>query len=129
MAAAGMSAMDRLKAMLATFPEPALRDLRSYLDDILPSEAQLRAAVDPRERRETVTRRRELVRCGRAGCRCERPDGRHGPYWYEYWRDERGRLRKRYAGRVGAPARTAQARNKTEPPNTPRSLDSAGMPH
>lgn len=43
----------------------------------------------------------EYVRCGKANCRCAsgREDDRHGPYWYRYWRDEDGTLRKAYVSR------------------------------
>lgn len=36
----------------------------------------------------------QWVRCGRVPCRCA-AGGRHGPYWYLFWRED-GRLRKRY---------------------------------
>ena len=35
------------------------------------------------------------VRCGKATCRC-RGRNFHGPYAFLYWRDERGRQRRRY---------------------------------
>ena len=42
-------------------------------------------------------------RCGKARCRCARPDEPpHGPYFYHYWR-EGGRARKRYVARPDAP--------------------------
>jgi hypothetical protein len=38
---------------------------------------------------------RHGVRCGKAACHCN--DGSlHGPYAFLYWRDERGRQRRRY---------------------------------
>ncbi|MBD2080506.1 DUF6788 family protein [Leptolyngbya sp. FACHB-17] len=41
----------------------------------------------------------ELVRCGKAGCKCAGIDGElHGPYWYAYWR-ENGKLKSRYVGK------------------------------
>jgi hypothetical protein len=43
------------------------------------------------------TYRRELVRCGKKGCKCA--EGRlHGPYWYAYW-TEGGRTRSQYVGK------------------------------
>lgn len=43
------------------------------------------------------TYRRELVRCGKKGCKCA--DGQlHGPYWYAYW-VENGRLKSQYIGK------------------------------
>lgn len=46
---------------------------------------------------------RHAVRCGKAVCRCQRGH-LHGPYAFLYWRDERGRQRRRYIRRadVGA---------------------------
>ena len=37
----------------------------------------------------------QYVRCGNPDCRCVRGE-LHGPYWYRFWRDETGRLRKEY---------------------------------
>ena len=43
------------------------------------------------------TYRRELVRCGKKGCKCA--DGQlHGPYWYAYW-TEGSRTRSQYIGK------------------------------
>jgi hypothetical protein len=43
------------------------------------------------------TYRRELVRCGKKGCKCA--EGQlHGPYWYAYW-TEGGRTRSQYVGK------------------------------
>jgi hypothetical protein len=43
------------------------------------------------------TYRRELVRCGKKGCKCA--DGQlHGPYWYAYW-TEGGKTRSQYVGK------------------------------
>lgn len=37
----------------------------------------------------------EFVRCGKLNCkRCP-----HGPYWYAYYRDGSGKLRKKYVGK------------------------------
>jgi hypothetical protein len=39
--------------------------------------------------------REEYVNCGKESCfRCN-----HGPYYYAYWKDENGKLKKRYIGR------------------------------
>jgi hypothetical protein len=58
----------------------------------------------------TETYRQELVRCGRARCRCAsgRRADQHGPYWYGYWTDVDGRTRKRYLGKNFDPAVQAQ---------------------
>ena len=42
-----------------------------------------------------ATIRKEYVKCGSYSCyRCK-----HGPYYYAYWRDETGKLRKKYLGK------------------------------
>jgi hypothetical protein len=41
-----------------------------------------------------ATIRKEYIKCGKEFCLCE-----HGPYYYAYWRDENGKLKKKYIGR------------------------------
>lgn len=49
--------------------------------------------------RGAVTYRSELVRCGKANCRCAKKGGSlHGPYWYAY-RRRSGRLQSIYVGK------------------------------
>ncbi|HJT83514.1 MAG TPA: hypothetical protein VJ697_03440, partial [Nitrososphaeraceae archaeon] len=44
---------------------------------------------------QNATIREEYVKCGKDFClRCK-----HGPYYYAYWRDEKGKLKKKYIGR------------------------------
>jgi len=43
------------------------------------------------------TYRREMVRCGKKGCKCAEGN-LHGPYWYAYW-TEGGRTRSQYVGK------------------------------
>lgn len=39
----------------------------------------------------------EAIKCGNPTCKCA--GGKlHGPYWYEYWRDD-GKVKKRYHGK------------------------------
>lgn len=58
---------------------------------------------------------RHGVRCGKAGCRCRRGE-LHGPYAFLYWRDERGRQRRRYirAADVGAVEQIVTRRRFTD---------------
>lgn len=37
---------------------------------------------------------RQMVRCGKVGCKCQ-SGALHGPYYYRFWRED-GRLRKQY---------------------------------
>ena len=42
-----------------------------------------------------ATIRKEFIKCGNHSCyRCK-----HGPYYYAYWRDENGKLHKKYLGK------------------------------
>lgn len=44
---------------------------------------------------DKATIREEYVKCGKKYCfRCK-----HGPYYYAYWKDENGKLKKKYIGR------------------------------
>src|SRR6266487_3568414 len=45
-----------------------------------------------------VTIRKEYVRCGKLDC-----PSKHGPYFYAYWRDDKGKLRKKYIGKYHPP--------------------------
>jgi len=51
---------------------------------------------------KNATIREEYVRCGNNFClKCE-----HGPYYYAYWRDKSGKLKKKYIGRNDPRERT-----------------------
>lgn len=51
---------------------------------------------------KNATIRKDYVKCGKEFClRCE-----HGPYYYAYWRDESGKLNKKYIGRNDPRERT-----------------------
>ena len=41
-----------------------------------------------------ATIRKEYVRCGKSDC-----DIKHGPYYYSYWKDDSGKLKKKYIGK------------------------------
>ncbi len=41
----------------------------------------------------------QYIRCGKPACRCATGE-LHGPYFYRFWRDEDGRLRKVYVRRA-----------------------------
>jgi hypothetical protein len=43
------------------------------------------------------TYRQEMVRCGKAGCKCTKGEP-HGPYWYAYW-SEGGKTKSEYVGK------------------------------
>ncbi len=41
-----------------------------------------------------ATIRKEYVRCGKLDC-----PSKHGPYYYAYWKDDSGKLKKKYIGK------------------------------
>jgi hypothetical protein len=51
------------------------------------------------EKEPTVTVREEWKRCGKPSCRCNTEGELHGPYIYEYWKED-GRTRSRYIGKA-----------------------------
>lgn len=50
----------------------------------------------------------EKVKCGKKRCKACQSGPSHGPYWYEYSRDNKGRLHKKYIGKTNANALTLQ---------------------
>jgi cytochrome b involved in lipid metabolism len=54
---------------------------------------------------KNATIRKEYIKCGKDMClRCK-----HGPYYYAYWKDESGKLKKKYVGRDNPRERTGIA--------------------
>jgi hypothetical protein len=45
-----------------------------------------------------ITYQSELIKCGKANCRCATQGSLHGPYWYGY-RKDKGRLKSWYIGK------------------------------
>jgi hypothetical protein len=68
--------------------------------DELRSEAKIelekiRSINNSRNLPGNVTIREEYVKCGKSDCsRCK-----HGPYYYAYWKDDSGKLKKKYIGK------------------------------
>jgi len=46
-----------------------------------------------------ATIRNEYTACGRSNC----SQPRHGPYYYAYWKDSNGKLKKKYIGKYPPP--------------------------
>jgi hypothetical protein len=49
-----------------------------------------------------ATIREEYVRCGKLDC-----PSKHGPYYYAYWKDDSGKLKKKYIGKYHPPVENA----------------------
>lgn len=60
--------------------------------------------------RKLIVYQLELVRCGKARCRCMNGGKGHGPYWYAYQRSG-GRMTSRYIGKK-APGSVWRARKR-----------------
>jgi len=81
-----------------------LKQVRELVDQLI-QEAETPPEVPDNPDREVVesrktgsmTYRREKVKCGKKGCKCERGE-LHGPYWYRYYR-EGGKLKSVYIGK------------------------------
>jgi hypothetical protein len=59
---------------------------------------QLTSANNCRTLPSNATIRKEYVRCGKLDC-----PSKHGPYYYAYWKDDKGKLHKRYIGKYHPP--------------------------
>jgi hypothetical protein len=55
---------------------------------------QLTSANNCRNLPINATIRKEYVRCGKLDC-----PSKHGPYYYAYWKDDSGMLKKKYIGK------------------------------
>ena len=55
---------------------------------------QLTSSNNCRNLPTNATIRKEYVRCGKVDCL-----SKHGPYYYAYWKDGRGKLKKKYIGK------------------------------
>ncbi len=55
---------------------------------------KLRSINNSRNVPNNATIRKEYVRCGKLDC-----PSKHGPYYYAYWKDDSGKLKKKYIGK------------------------------
>jgi len=79
-----------------------------------------RPRIRPAHGRFHETFEQKYIRCGKAGCRCMNGGAPHGPYWYAFWTDERGRTHARYVGKNrDAGARSQQQRQRAAGQQSP----------
>jgi hypothetical protein len=103
--------LDTIRGALAALTLEELRALREELawhiaqleqdEALIPLTAGREVVAVAREGR--VTYRQELVKCGKASCRCAQGQ-LHGPYWYRYQRVG-GRVVSAYVGKTLPAAR------------------------
>jgi hypothetical protein len=53
---------------------------------------KIRSINNSRNLPNNATIREEYVRCGKSDC----SRSKHGPYYYAYWKDDYGKLKKKY---------------------------------
>ena len=89
----------RVMKMVEDFTLDELLDLRFDLEERIESLRQEGAdlpSLEAQERKTTI--REEYKKCGKPGCQCNTEGKLHGPYLYEYWKED-GRTRSRYLGK------------------------------
>jgi hypothetical protein len=71
--------------------ESVIDNHRNALDKI---KQNLNSNINRKSLPSNVIMTEEFVKCGKESCnKC-----RHGPYYYGYWRDKNGKLKKKYIG-------------------------------
>jgi hypothetical protein len=80
--------LKRNERLIAKFNSEKLRSIAKVQSE------ELTSTNNSRNIPSNATVRREYVRCGKEDCLAE-----HGPYYYAYWRDDSGKLKKKYIGK------------------------------
>ena len=97
-----MGRADRIAKMIRNFTLAEFEDLQFFIEeqiDRLIEEGEDDSSEEEEEEEERkVTVREEYKKCGKPGCQCNTEGKLHGPYIYEYWKEE-GRTRSRYIGK------------------------------
>lgn len=96
---------DRLRQQIQRLSLEEKQALRTWLDEQI-AEDEKPPEVKPKKDREVVetkkegliTYQSELVKCGKANCRCATDGQLHGPYWYAY-RKQGKKLKSWYVGK------------------------------
>jgi hypothetical protein len=68
---------------------------------------QLTSANNCRNLPSNATIKKEYVKCGKSDC----PRCKHGPYYYAYWKGDKGKLHKRYIGKYPRPAENTKSKS------------------
>jgi len=97
----GKSRADRIAKMIRDFTLSEFEDLQFFIDEQIDRlrEAEEGGAYIEEEEEQTKTIREEYKRCGKPGCQCNTEGKLHGPYLYEYWKED-GRTRSKYIGKA-----------------------------
>src|SRR5712691_7080160 len=79
--------LERNERLIAKFNSEELRSIAKIKSEEITSH-------DSRNLPSKATIRKESVRCGKGDC-----PSKHGPYYYAYWKDDGGKLKKKYIGK------------------------------
>ena len=89
----------KVMKLIEDFTVDELLDLRFDLEERIESlKQEISASTNDQEKERKTTIREEYKRCGKPSCRCNTEGELHGPYLYEYWKED-GRTRSRYIGK------------------------------
>jgi hypothetical protein len=98
----------KLRTALFSLTLEQAKEFQQVLAEIIHTlESPRPPASQPRKGREVVEvvhrgnrlYQRELIKCGKLGCKCAVANGKlHGSYWYAYWRED-GILKSKYVGK------------------------------
>jgi hypothetical protein len=80
--------LERNERLVAKFNSEKLRSIAKVQSE------KLTSSNNSRNIPSNATIRKEYVRCGKEDCMAE-----HGPYYYAYWKDDSGKLKKKYVGK------------------------------
>jgi len=97
----GKSRADRIAKMISDFTLSEFEDLQFFIDEQIDrlKETNEGETYIEEDEESAVTVREEYKRCGKPGCQCVTEGKLHGPYTYEYWKED-GRTRSRYIGKA-----------------------------
>src|SRR5689334_3518773 len=89
--------ISQIMKLAADFSLDEMLDLRFDLEERIEELREKHSADVSTQAEPTITMREEWRKCGKPNCRCNTDGPLHGPYIYEYWK-QNGRTRSRYVG-------------------------------
>jgi len=93
--------LERNERLIAKFNSEKLRSIAKVQSE------ELTSINNSRNIPVNATIRQEYVKCGKSDC----PRCKHGPYYYAYWKDDKGKLHKRYIGKYPRPAENTKSKS------------------
>jgi hypothetical protein len=100
---------EQLEAMTTLELLRLIEEAQDVIADIIadrehePKDIPHHEVVERRRGRGGRWLQRELVKCGKPHCSKDRDGAGHGPYWYLYYTNQRGKYTSRYVGKSLTP--------------------------